>query len=363
MSQLAIQQLSHNEMVQVSAVLSKSQYFKGANKQPEAPEQIYVKILAGQELGIPPFASVQNVRMINGNPTLGANAMRGLIKRSGKYDYRITESTTETCTMVFFEKVNDKMEQVGSVTYTLAEAQKAGLTSNPSWKKYPDDMLVARCTSKGLRRFCPDLSIATVYTPDELGEVEVVDAEFSPAQPTRAPQVTQEASTLQVDPRAGLITAEQSQDLAALLKPLQFASKDEARLFMAELTECEPVSMLEMAEECAAMAIRKLSQGDATEMLQKWRDDRAFEAEEDALHAEIHLPTIPPEATISTEEVAKLSLDLGEIIPKSANDFVDEWLAANCPDVADIYGLSHAQAMSLLQAAREYSALEGAKAA
>lgn len=352
MSQLAVRQQPRLDIQEITAIaghLARSGFFGNDENESKA----IAKILAGQELGISPFASMADIHIVQGKPTIGAGLMASKIKQSAKYDYRVIERTREAAEVEFYEKG----EPVGRIRYTAEDANADGNTKG-AWINHRDNMLFKTCITKGYRTYCPDVFESAVYIHEEMGLVtdgddNVIDVQATPTQPTRAPQVTQEA---QEEDRTGLITAEQSHELASLLKPLQFASKDEARLFMAELTECEPVSMLEMAEECAAMAIHKLSQGDAAEMLQKWRDDRAFEAKEAEQSASA--------PTISTEEVAKLLVDLTEILPEgSAADFVGEWRAANCAEGVDIYGLSHAQAMSLLQAAREYSALEGAKAA
>ena len=51
--------------------------------------QAIVKILAGQELGFGPIASMQGVYIVKGKTSLSANLVGAAIKRSGRYDYRI----------------------------------------------------------------------------------------------------------------------------------------------------------------------------------------------------------------------------------------------------------------------------------
>ena len=52
-----------------------------------------------------------------------------------------------------------------------AEAQRAGLTKNPTWKSYPRQMLRARCISEGIRTVYPGC-IVGVYTPEEVQDME-----------------------------------------------------------------------------------------------------------------------------------------------------------------------------------------------
>lgn len=129
--------------------------------------QAIVKILAGQELGFGPFASMTGVSIIQGKPTIGANLMAAAVKRTGKYNYRLTEMTDTVCEIAFFE--NGK--ETGRSRFTIDDAKKANLTGKDNWTKYPRNMLFARALSNGQRWYAPDVfNGALVYTPDELGQ-------------------------------------------------------------------------------------------------------------------------------------------------------------------------------------------------
>src|SRR5581483_3526025 len=78
--------------------------------------QCVVKIQAGAELAIPPFASMNGVHIISGKTSLSANLMAAVIKRSKVYNYRTTEHTDKSCTIKFYELSLDrtKWEEVGT---------------------------------------------------------------------------------------------------------------------------------------------------------------------------------------------------------------------------------------------------------
>jgi hypothetical protein len=147
--------------------------------------QAIVKILAGQELGFGPFASMTGVHIIQNKPTLAANLMAAAVKRTGKYNYRVTEHTDAACELEFFESG----QAVGKSRFTMEDASRAGLLTNPTWKKYPRNMLFSRALSNGQKWFAPDVfNGATVYTPEELGAVvdsdgNVIDAVASEVTP------------------------------------------------------------------------------------------------------------------------------------------------------------------------------------
>ena len=159
--------------------------------------QAIVKILAGQELGFGPFASMTGVNIIQGKPTLGANLLAAAIKRTGKYNYRVVEMTDQVCELAFFEAG----QEVGRSRFTIDDAKKAGLTNKSNWTAYPRNMLFARALSNGQRWYAPDVfNGATVYTPDELGAIVNVDGEVIdiPAEPVKAEQKAEPDITVEL---------------------------------------------------------------------------------------------------------------------------------------------------------------------
>jgi len=168
-----------------ATAMARSGYFADAKDAAQA----VVKILAGQEMGFGPFASMTGIYIIQGRPAIGANLMAAAVKRSGRYDYRVTEMTDKACEICFYQDG----KPVGVSTFTAEDARKAG-TKNTD--KFARNMLFARAISNGVRWYCPDVFAgAPTYTPEELGaEVDgdgrIVDApvvELTPI-PATAPQ-------------------------------------------------------------------------------------------------------------------------------------------------------------------------------
>ena len=151
--------------------------------------QALVKILAGQEMGFGPFAAMTGVHVIQGKPSIGANLMAAAVKRSGRYDYRVTRLDDTGCEVVFF----DGGREVGRSSFTAEDAEKAQVGGKDNWKKYTSDMLFARAISRGARRFAPGIfGGSPVYTPDEMGvdtdEEGYIQVDGSPAKPEQSEQ-------------------------------------------------------------------------------------------------------------------------------------------------------------------------------
>lgn len=167
----ALAPMTFSETVTLAEMFAKSNYFADA----KSAAQALVKIEAGRELGFPPMASMSGVHIIKGRPSISAHMMASLIKKSGRYDYRVRQLDREVCELEFFERNHyaqsaSGFESVGKVRYTLKEAIECGLATTDVWKRYSDDLLFARCVSKGFRRYCPDLTLSggLIYTTEEM---------------------------------------------------------------------------------------------------------------------------------------------------------------------------------------------------
>jgi len=170
---------NYNDLENVAKAMVSSGYFTDSTK----ISQAIVKIMAGREIGIGPFSSMNGIHIIQGKPAFGANIMAGKVKSSGRYNYRVTEMTDAVCSIEFMEYLNGSWITTGTSSFSIADAKKAG-TKNLD--KFPRNMLFARAMSNGVRWYCPDvMNGSTVYTPEELGadvdqdgnviNVEVVD--------------------------------------------------------------------------------------------------------------------------------------------------------------------------------------------
>jgi hypothetical protein len=54
----------------------------------------------------------------------------------------------------------------------MQDATRAGLTGNPTWKKFPRQMLKARCISEAVRGIFPGV-LSGLYAPEEVSDIPV----------------------------------------------------------------------------------------------------------------------------------------------------------------------------------------------
>jgi len=161
-------QLPMSEIATISEAFAKSGLFADAKD----ASQALVKIYAGQEIGLPPFAAMSGIHVIQGKPVMGAGLIASRVKGSGKYDYKVKEHTEKICSIDFFQ-----MEMrpgglhpvdIGNSTFTIEDAKKAG-TKNLD--KFPKNMLFARAISNGVKWYCPDVFAGPIYVPEEMAQV------------------------------------------------------------------------------------------------------------------------------------------------------------------------------------------------
>lgn len=143
-----------DDVYRVSKYICASQFApKGAT-----PESVTVAILAGQEIGLPPMASLQNIAVINGRPKIFGDVMLGLVRASGLLESFSEEETGDDdeygyrCTAV--RKGGGKVVE----TFTIGDARQAELWGKQGpWMQYPKRMLKFRARSFALRDLFGDV--------------------------------------------------------------------------------------------------------------------------------------------------------------------------------------------------------------
>ena len=164
-------------------------------------EQAAALMLVAQAEGMHPAIAATHYHIINGRPTLKADAMLARFQQAGGTVNWKTYTDAEV-TGTFAHPAGGQVD----ITWTVKMAQDAGLTKNPTWRQYPRQMLRARCISEGIRTVYPGVTVG-VYTPEEVED-------FSPSPPRTVHAVDQ--------PPAEIVLADL--ELDAVLRAIAAAS-------------------------------------------------------------------------------------------------------------------------------------------
>lgn len=130
-----------------------------------SPEAALAIIITGRELGLTAMQSLRGIHIIEGKPVLSSDTMLALALRDERCEsFRLVESTAKIAT---FETKRKGTTEPTRFSFTIEEAQTAGLTTKDNWKKYAPAMLRARCIAALARIVYPDIFLG-VYADDEL---------------------------------------------------------------------------------------------------------------------------------------------------------------------------------------------------
>jgi hypothetical protein len=159
---IAVVRRSDDDLVALAEKLAKSTLLPKP-MQGKMPD-VLVTIMAGQEMGLAPMASLRAFHVIEGKPVMSSDGMVALVLGSGKAVY--FDCVEESDTSVTYEtlRVGSKVPQ--RCTWTWEMAKKAALHQKDNWRCYPRQMLASRAKAELARRVYPDVLMGC-YNDDE----------------------------------------------------------------------------------------------------------------------------------------------------------------------------------------------------
>jgi len=156
----------------------------------KTPEQALVILMAGRDLGLSYSQALRAFHVIEGKPTLSADGMVAVcLVRRDVCEYFRTISVDDKVATVETKRVGQDPQRY---SFSMADAQRAGVAGKQNWTRYPSRMLLARARAALARDVYPDLLLG-LYDPDELEPAPPqraqVDARPAPAPATGAQMV------------------------------------------------------------------------------------------------------------------------------------------------------------------------------
>lgn len=153
--------ISVSDMQQMAQAVAASGLF-GMKKADEA----LALMLIAQAEGSHPAIAVRDYHIIQGKPSLKADAMLARFQSAGgRVEWK---EMSDTCVSATFSHPAG-----GSVTidWDMARAKAAGIGGKDMWKKFPRQMLRARVISEGIRTVFPGVVVGS-YTPEEIQDFD-----------------------------------------------------------------------------------------------------------------------------------------------------------------------------------------------
>ena len=135
------------------------------------PQKAMAILQMGHELGLSPMVALNNISVVNGRATLGADLIVAIIMKHPDYDGMEIKGDDKQCTVSIRRRAGEKIDTFTG-SFSMDDAARAGLTTKDSWKKYPQRMLKHRAISYAARDAFPD-ALAGVLMPEEMETIEV----------------------------------------------------------------------------------------------------------------------------------------------------------------------------------------------
>ena len=182
------------------------------------PNDVFLVLLTGRELGIPPTTAIRECHVIDGKVTISPKLKLALVRSAGVG--RIwADPANDGQSATWYGVRHDEPDITHASTFTLADAQAAELASKKNWRHYPKRMLSWRALGYLLDDVFSEVGTG-LYSPDEMGamtddEGRVIDIPAADPLPgTSAPKGLRPAAPPPPDPPAS------KEDLEAIAQRL-----------------------------------------------------------------------------------------------------------------------------------------------
>jgi len=169
--------MRQSEVLAQSTIIPSAYRRKGAD--------IVAAGLAGRAYGWDVMTSMRQFHVIEGTASLRPESMLGLVRQAG---HSVTVEVHPEGVVAHGTRADTGDEH--SASFTMADAEAAGLAGKKNWKQYQDAMLTWRAVAKLCRVLFPDVVLGAGYVPEELGaevtatgeviEIEPVDPDLMP---------------------------------------------------------------------------------------------------------------------------------------------------------------------------------------
>ena len=157
-------EIALSDQIQKAKLLADSSILPESYRQ--KPSNLLWAMELADALDVSLAQAITGITVIQGKPTMSAEMMRALVLRAG-HRFTVTEMTDKAVTVTVARK--EWPDDVQQFTFSMADAQHAGLAKSATYQKHPKAMLLARATSMACRAVFPDVVSGMGYVPEELG--------------------------------------------------------------------------------------------------------------------------------------------------------------------------------------------------
>lgn len=142
----------------------------------DQPDKVMAALLVGRELGLGPMTALNHINIVDGKASIDSALKQGKAEEYGAR-FRVKEMTDERCVIHAWAPGDSSEPTV--ITWSIKDAQRAGLTNKDNWKRYPRKMLFRRAMSEAADVVAGAAVLGLPPTYDEVADE--IDYEPTPA--------------------------------------------------------------------------------------------------------------------------------------------------------------------------------------
>lgn len=165
MTEVIVHQPPVGEQIELVKTLSPSALLPESFR--NNPANLMYAVQYANALGLAPIHAITGIAVIKGKPTASADLMAAIVRRAGHKLRVIGDDTYAEAVLI--RKDDPTFEY--KTRWDREKAQKAGLTNNPTYSKYPGAMYRARAVSEVVRMGASDAMYGLIYAPEDFGEI------------------------------------------------------------------------------------------------------------------------------------------------------------------------------------------------
>lgn len=293
-------ELTISEQKDIAALYAQSTLVPEAFR--NKPADVFVAVTLGQSVGISPIQSLSEINVIKGKPTMSASLIAAQVRKAGhKLRIEVNETPGKESAICTIIRRDDPDHPFVSKR-DRAWAQRMGLLNNSNYIKQPATMLKKRAITDCARDACSEALCGIDYTPDEMSDLDDVEARVEETEKTVEP--TQNAEIVEAEivdeakpqqskatawqlyqqgqqsksPLAPLATREQHDEILKLLHDAGFLSRVLAADWIKKHLLPTPTSVMTYADAEAILDNPQTLMNQASEWLREQSTKRTQEA-------------------------------------------------------------------------------------
>ena len=156
-----VSQYSFDELDKMSKLVASSNFLGTKN-----PAEVFTLFMIAQAEGKNPVQASMEYSIIQGRPALKSQAVLVRFQNAGGKIKYLKRDDNE-CRILFSHPQAGEL----AVSWTMETAKQVGLAGKDNWRKYPRQMLAARCIAEGIRALYP-ACLDGLYLVDEVQDFD-----------------------------------------------------------------------------------------------------------------------------------------------------------------------------------------------